>query len=270
MFYEYFAEERRGEPRFYLGGRDENLAPGVRYGPVIRDIFIVECCTSGYGSVIVNGREFPVGPGDCYILFPGDTVTHTADIRAPRCGVWCGIDGLGLENLIRRGGVSSHAPFAPKEAFEEILAQVEGLLALQDSFDGGTSLRQRARIYDLVAALLRNAPPLSEGNLWIQKAVGILETRYPEPFSVEALAGEVGLERSYFSTLFKEKIGLSPHEYLTALRLRKACVLLREGGDPVGRIAECVGLDPRNFSRLFKKEMGMTPKEYREKNGIGF
>lgn len=263
MFYEYFARERRGDPRFYLGGRDENLSPGVRYGPVIRDIFIVECCTSGYGSVIINGREFSIGPGDCYILFPGDTVTHTADFKEPRCGVWCGIDGLGLENQFRRAGLSAQSPFAPKAAFGEILAQVEGLLELQDCVDGGTQLRQIARIYDLVAALLRNAPPLYDGNPWVQRAVGILETRYHEPFSVESLAREVGLERSYFSTLFKEQVGLAPHEYLTALRLRKACVLLREGNDSVGRIAEYVGLDPRNFSRLLKKETGKTPREIR-------
>ena len=214
--------------------------------------------------MIINGREFPVGPGDCYVLFPGDTVTHTADLKEPRCGVWCGIDGPGLGDLFRRGGISSQAPFAPKEVFGEIKKQVEGLLALQDCADGGTSLRQTARICDLAAAVLCNAPPPPEGNSWIRKAVGILETRYHEPVSVAALAREVGLERSYFSTLFKEQVGLAPHEYLTALRLRKACVLLRESKDPVGRIAECVGLDPRNFSRLLKKEAGKTPREIRE------
>jgi len=264
MFYERFADERREEPTFYCGGWDDNLPPGVHYGPVIRDIYIVECCTDGYGSVIVNGTEYPVGPGDCYILFPGDVVEHTADFVNPRRGVWCAVDGLSLREVFTRVGISSTSPFAPKAAFEEVYEQLVALMNLWDHADPGADYRRTACVYGLLGALLRYTPAASDKNRWIKQAVGIIETRYHEPLSVGGLARETGLDRSYFSTLFREQMGMTPYAYLTSLRIRKACALLRKKDLSVGQVAASVGLDSRNFSRLFKKEIGKTPKEYRE------
>jgi len=90
-----------------------------------------------------------------------------------------------------------------------------------------------------------------------------MEADYPEPLSVEDLSRTLGLERTYFSSLFKEKTGYSPYRYLTALRIKKACLLLAETDFSVAEVAELVGLDARNFARLFKKEIGKTPLEYK-------
>ena len=84
MLYEYLAKEQKEEPSVCHCGVDENLKCGEKYGPVIRDIFIVECCSGGYGSVIINNKEFFLKEGDCFFLFPKDTVIHTADNVLPR------------------------------------------------------------------------------------------------------------------------------------------------------------------------------------------
>lgn len=89
-----------------------------------------------------------------------------------------------------------------------------------------------------------------------------METNYHTDITVESIAHETGLERCYFSTLFKAQTGKSPHEYLTSLRISKACTLMKQGSMSISSIARSVGLDCRNFSRLFKKETGFTPLEY--------
>ncbi len=264
MFYERYAKEHQDEPMVYYCDRDVDLAPGIRYGPVIRDIYIVECCTGGYGSVIINDREFPLKSGDCFVLLPGDTVIHTADTKEPRCGVWCAIDGFSLGRVFARAGITSEAPFAPPEAFGEISSQLEQLILMRDETDPGADLRRTACIYSVLGTLLRTAPVSPDKNFWIQKAIGIMETRYHEALSVQAVANEVGLDRSYFSTLFKSQTGRTPHEYLTSLRIKKACTLIRRNDSSVGGAAASVGLDPQNFARLFKRETGKTPREYKK------
>ena len=117
--------------------RDENLAPGATHGPVIRDVYIVECCTAGFGSVIINGNEFSVSPGDCYILLPGDTVTHTADCVNPRSGVWCAISGLDVGRALARAGIDSNNPYAPASAFEKITNIIEKMLLINQKQDIG-------------------------------------------------------------------------------------------------------------------------------------
>ena len=264
MFYEYFTNVYREEPMLCFCDRDKDLEPGIRYGPVIRDIYIIDCCTGGRGSVIINGKEFEVKAGDCYILLPQDTIIHTADKVDPRSGVWCAINGARVERDLVRAGITSQKPFAPAGAFDEICGYVEQMVQMRDDTDPGAELRGTACVYGILGALLRYSEAASDKNLWIQKAISMMETHYHQQLGVTEIANEVGLERSYFSTVFKNQTGLSPHEYLTTLRIKKACTLMENDNLSVAETAASVGIDPQNFARLFKREIGMTPREYKK------
>lgn len=254
---------RRQEPAVLYCEKEDNLLPGQEYGPIIRDVYIVECCTEGYGSVIINSREFPVGPGDCYILLPGDTVTHTTDKKEPRRGYWCALDGLDLGRHFKDAGISAEAPFTPKEAFDELCRHVKNMVAEWGSGDSGEAMRETACVYGFLGELLRHRSSAGREG-WFERALGMMEARFHEHLIVEDIAREVGLERSYFTVLFKEKTGLPPHSYLTSLRIRKACALMDGEHCSVAEAAAAAGLDPRNFARLFKKETGKTPLEYKQ------
>lgn len=97
----------------------------------------------------------------------------------------------------------------------------------------------------------------------IQKAIDVMESRYSEALNTQDIADIIGVQRSYFSTLFKAQTGLSPYRYFMQLRIRKACILLETSDMSVADIAEAVGLNAQNFSRTFKREIGVTPREYR-------
>lgn len=262
MFYEKLKKEYGDEVTVCHSGKDENLAPGVRYGPVIRDIFIVECCTAGFGTVIINGKEFSVKRGDCYFLFPGDTVEHTADFSYPREGVWCAIDGFCIGSTLRRANISSTFPFAPREAFDEITYCVTEICDMQKEKGSWADLKRTSLVYSVLSSLLKYSPNVSDKNIYIQKAQGYMEANYDKNISVDKIASEVGLDRSWFSVLFKEQTSMTPHAYLTMLRIKKACFLMKNQNFSVADTARATGLDGRNFSRLFKKETGLTPTQY--------
>ena len=93
-----------------LYAEKERASSGGSFGPVIRSVYILECCTGGKGHIIINGQRFPVQEGCCYALLPGDAVTHYNTTEQPRQGFSCMLEGdyigrvlsmLGITNLIQ-------------------------------------------------------------------------------------------------------------------------------------------------------------------------
>lgn len=84
--------------------------------------------------------------------------------------------------------------------------------------------------------------------------------------NLNCVAEFINMSPNYFSTLFSQEIGQTFIEYLTKLRINKACELLTTTKLKTIDISLEVGYqDPHYFSTIFKRETGCTPKEYRNK-----
>src|ERR1700730_10059391 len=60
----------------------------------------------------------------------------------------------------------------------------------------------------------------------IRRAIALMEANFAAKLSREEMARAAGLSVSYFSKLFTQCIGLSPHQYLVRCRLRHGKKLL--------------------------------------------
>ena len=81
--------------------------------------------------------------------------------------------------------------------------------------------------------------------------------------TVEGIARKLNIDRSYFSNLFKKKMGVSPQRYITELRLNKAAELMTAYGQTPLVAACSVGYqDLFAFSKIFKSRFGFSPREY--------
>ncbi|UFJ39448.1 AraC family transcriptional regulator [Brevibacillus humidisoli] len=100
----------------------------------------------------------------------------------------------------------------------------------------------------------------------IQLTLDYMEQNYRLPITREKLAGMAGMSADYFSRVFKKKLGQTPMEYLTEVRIRQAKQLLLQSHDSFRSIAQRVGYsDEFYFSRKFKAATGDSPKAYVKK-----
>lgn len=112
------------------------------------------------------------------------------------------------------------------------------------------------------------APEEFYGNVGaVEKVKRLLETSCEKPWSMERIAGEVSLDKSYLGRIFRESTGSTVMNYLRTVRIERAKKLLRRGMS-VGEAAARVGIeDPSYFGRIFKQETGYAPAQYRQETG---
>ena len=92
-----------------------------------------------------------------------------------------------------------------------------------------------------------------------------INTHYTEPLTINMLADLCNISPTYFISAFKKAIGVSPHQYLSRLRLSNARQLLETSNYSVQEIALMCGFQkPNTFTSLFKSTHGMTPQQYRK------
>ena len=263
MIYENSKKYAGAEPHLFWCAYDEYIEPGRSYGPLVRNSFCVECIISGAGSVNINDKIFPLRKGDCYVSMPGQRLVYSSDRLESRKGAFCLIAGHRIGQILAQAGINEKNPYVPREAFDEVFDCIRRLIEMNGENDGGAELRRTGAIYELLGAIMRSRPS-PDKNAWLQRALGMFEAEYHTDITVASVAATVGFERCYFSSIFKEYTGLTPHKYLTSLRIAKACELFAKSSLSVAEIAESVGIDSSNFARVFKAEMGISPVKYRE------
>lgn len=93
-----------------------------------------------------------------------------------------------------------------------------------------------------------------------------LTDNYASPSPVAALVMRSGLSERSFKRRFAKATGMSPIDYVHALRIEEAKQLLETGDSGVQEIAAAVGYEEAGFfRRLFRRRVGVSPVEYRRK-----
>jgi len=98
----------------------------------------------------------------------------------------------------------------------------------------------------------------------INRAIQYMHSNYTKKFKVEALAAVAAMSTSHFARVFKEETSLSPVDYLTKVRLKKAEKLLMIKESSLTEIAfECGFNSSSYFSTCFQKYYSKSPSEFR-------
>lgn len=99
--------------------------------------------------------------------------------------------------------------------------------------------------------------------LSVQKMQEYIEEHLNEKLTLKQLANAAGYSPWHADRLFREITGKRPFDYIRALRLTKAALVLRDNNVKVVDVALDFVFDSQEgFTRAFSKEFGLPPKRY--------
>ena len=107
-----------------------------------------------------------------------------------------------------------------------------------------------------------------EGGLGDRTIVQIsdyIHAHLDQPIKLADLAEVAGISQFHFSCLFKQSMGMTPHQYLIQQRIEQAKQLLKGTKRAIAEIAlECGFNSQSHFSKHVRDATGMTPNNYRK------
>lgn len=276
LVFSIFSNERFLDLSLYQYGY-EKCTPLHSYGPYVRNHYLFHYVISGHGTLIVNGvsghtQEFHLSPNTGFLILPGMVNTYFADQEDPWEYTWIEFDGIKTKEFLELAGLNGNSPlYTPKTITGGHDVRDEMLYIVRHS--QASALNLIGHLYLFLDHVVQTSTTQKKGqgyklrDFYIKETLVFIEQNYDKVITVEDMARNCSLNRSYFGKIFREVIGNSPQEFLIQYRMEKATEKLKLTTSPIGKISVDVGYpNPLHFSRAFKKIYGISPREYRQAN----
>lgn len=257
------------------------LAPMHCHEDVTEVIFVM----SGEGSVLINGRSYPLRAGTLALYNPG--VYHQESWQAARRDPELFHMKFGEFQI---GGMSPNhilpderEPVLEAGAYAPLLAQL-----FRTMFDecSRRSVGYEQMCHNLLESALivilrlinqrsdagEEPRPFDEisGDSLAFRAKMYIEENYMRKVSMRDIADELHISYYHLSHVFKQELNLSPQDYLISYRMNEASRLLTATKLPIAQIAARAGYaNQSHFNVQFKLIKGMSPGQYRRKYSGG-
>lgn len=241
-----------------------------RFSPHAHEHFGIGAMETGLKLATIRGCKRVCGPGDLYLINPEEI--HDG---APVSGVYRYRMIYPSVSMVRElleefsDGPQQGMPFFPEQIVHDP--------ALADAFNhahqvmqhGVGALEAEEGMLCVLAATFARHSQLSmpktkiDQDATVGRARDYLHAHYGEDIGLEELALQVGCSRAHLIRSFRAAFHITPHAYLTSLRIRAAQRQLANGVPPIEVAFACGFADQAHFTRNFKARTGMTPAQFR-------
>lgn len=247
----------------------------------------ISCILSGAGKYTCGGAEYPFSPGDVFshcgneihyfsFIHPGAKpsllVLHfdPGFIWLPS-GEWS--SPMHMKLFSGSCAVGRRMPHDSPQT-QSVAGLLEEMFAECAEHKPAYDLVVKAKLMTILAYMVRYYSPaldMDAGSPANKRHLAQMElstrnilSHLCEPLTLEQLAKDACMSRSYYSTIFKALNGVSVWDYIIGHRIDLARYKLETTACSVMQISEESGFTSiGNFNRAFKKLTGKTPREYR-------
>jgi AraC family transcriptional regulator len=222
------------------------------------DLLVVLVTRGEYDIESRSGRA-AYRPGSVGVTAPGrsSTLRWRTDWRGPMESLHLRLTPVLFERPPELDTLSLTDPYVTASAF-----------ALGRALQAGAPALYADAVAHALAVHLTAAPPVRpESALGRRELTAVAEyvrAHLADDLDLDTLAALTHLSRYHFLRTFRRATGLTPHRYVTRVRLEMAAELLRTTGQSVVQIALAVGYrSSSQFGAAFRRAYGVSPAAYR-------
>ena len=237
--------------------------PSYSFGPFTRGFWLLHFVVSGKGTFTNGKNTYEIKENEMFIIRPYEVTSYTADAEEPWTYIWIGFySELPIPLPLVMNDVLS-APY-----LKDIFLSVANTSKFEGT-EGNESFEHYlcGAIWQIFGLLMRgNEKTHVTAEGYVNAALNIMKYEYHTAVTVSEIASRLHIARTYFSEIFKIRMGVSPKKYLEELRMNKAASLLIKHNVSISATANSVGYpDVFAFSRAFKRYFSYSPTEYIKK-----
>ena len=217
------------------------------------------------------------GPGAMGVTAPGNSSTlrwrSSSDPPPRTLHLHLGTDLLhGAAHVLGKPHAPDHLPDALSLSDPVVLATGQALgvalaHAAEPLFAESLAQALAAAITERLVPARRRRATSASAELdprRLSTVVDYMDAHLCGPLSLDELAAVVHLSKYHFLRVFTQTTGLTPHRYLTRMRMRRAAERLRTSEVPVAVVAVLSGFaSPSQFTAAFHRHHGCSPTTYR-------
>lgn len=153
-----------------------------------------------------------------------------------------------------------YAKFAIKYNACEYVLKISIMDELPEALEKATG-----KLTQLKKEIEKEEVAVSEQRTLLQQIDQYVEQNFKNKISLDEIADELHVNRSYLSRFYKNKTGINLFDTILNLRIEAAKEYLLNTDMKTYEISEAIGVDDAGyFSKMFKKITGVSPKEFRK------
>ncbi len=231
------------------------------------EYYVIGFVESGKRHLTCKNREYIIDAGDLLLFNPFDN--HACRQVDDKTLDWRSIninESVMRETVRQITGMDYLPQFTPTAVH-----QSESLLLLRELheliMEQREDFKKEEVFFFLIEQLISEytdpvKESLSEVSEEIQKSCTYMENHYEDLITLENLSKLSGLNKYTLLRNFTKQRGVTPYQYLEAIRISEAKKLLEKGNDPLEAAMKTGFTDQSHFTKFFKKLIGLTPRQY--------
>jgi len=239
------------------------------YAPHTHDTFVVGAITSGYQYYWQRGQQIYAKAGD--LIFVNPFELHYGMPREDGYTYRMTYPSIQLLQKIAEDitdKCQTGTPYFPELCVHDPQICQEFVAAHKSAQNHVADLEAEEPLYIAFAKILARYGSYREFQLGakdpnaVKLAREYLEESYMKSVDLDELSQVSGRSKYHLIRAFKKATGLTPHAYLTDVRIKAARRLLLTGTSPGETAGLCGFADQAHLTRHFKSRIGTTPAAF--------